>query len=105
MTKNDFEKVANEIVDMLSKKFQAYGEDNLKMYGLMGVLVRMQDKVSRLSNQIFTNNMNFETIEDVLKDIAGYSIATLVLMDKQLITRFGIADKHLYKIFSDGKEE
>ena len=103
--KSAFEKIADEIVEMLDKKFQAYGEDNLKIYGLLGVLVRMQDKLSRLSNQIFTDNMAFETIEDTLKDIAGYSIATLRLLRDKEITRFGIADKYLYKILIDRKEE
>lgn len=78
------EDVANEIVDLLNRKRQDYGDPQrtLGRFGLLGIAIRLNDKMERLINLTTTktDKPNFESIEDTLKDIAGYAILGLALM-------------------------
>lgn len=63
---------------LLVAKHHDYGENNLKKYGLFGILVRLSDKMSRLEH-IQSGNMINETQYDTWSDIAGYAIQALVI--------------------------
>jgi len=78
--KEKFEAIADEIVDMLIKKNEDYGDGNLLRYGLYGICVRIADKLARLENMVFKSPKTEETIEDTLKDIAGYAMNALRLL-------------------------
>ena len=74
-----FKAIADEIVDMLVKKNEDYGDSNLLRYGLFGICVRLSDKVARLENMVFKAPAVDETLEDTLKDIAGYAVNAIRL--------------------------
>jgi len=62
-------------------KATAYGKDAVGRFGLYGVVVRMNDKMERLINLTTRQDVpsNDESIDDTLKDIAGYAIIALIL--------------------------
>lgn len=78
---------ADEIVKLLEVKNKAYGSSTDMTYNIFGLnsyLVRMYDKINRLAN--LTNNggkVNDESIEDTLRDLAGYSILALVQLKSE----------------------
>ena len=71
--------VADEIAELLDQKRADYGTENIKKFGSYGVLVRVSDKVERLINlSRKEGQVNFESVEDSWKDIAGYAILALI---------------------------
>lgn len=75
----DHHNVAEEIACLLDRKGQDYGTENIKKFGSQGVLVRVSDKVERLINLSRKDGqVNFESVEDTWKDIAGYAILALI---------------------------
>ena len=71
--------VADEIAELLDQKRADYGTENIKKFGSYGVLVRVSDKVERLINlSCKEGQVNFESVEDSWKDIAGYAILALI---------------------------
>jgi hypothetical protein len=66
---------ALDLTVVLDKKNQDYSSANISKFGLQGIVVRLNDKIERLTNLIKKNGEgNFESIEDTLIDIAGYSL-------------------------------
>ena len=76
------EKISKEIADMLIKKNHDYGDDNLVKRGLLGIIIRMEDKLARLDNLYIVPKKPHveESLEDTLKDIAGYAINAIRLL-------------------------
>lgn len=78
--KSSFEEISLEIAKLLEQKNKAYGDNNLVKYGMFGVIVRLSDKLARLENISNLKKDEYdESIEDTLKDIAGYAINALRL--------------------------
>ena len=75
-------KIGGEIVEMLIKKNHDYGDDNLVKRGLLGIIIRMEDKLARLDNLYIIPKKPHveESLEDTLKDIAGYAINAIRLL-------------------------
>ncbi len=84
-----YEKTAQEIANLLRKKQEDYGEYNIEKFGTKGILVRLNDKVSRLINLIWDSDKepNFESVEDTWMDIAGYAILGIIEEQKELQKR------------------
>lgn len=79
-----FKEVQNEGFELFKKKNQDYG-NAFAVYGPVGVLVRMGDKISRLqsiSNKGITL-VNNETLRDTLIDLHNYSAMAIMLLDKK----------------------
>lgn len=71
---------AVDLVKLLDKKNQDYSSANIAKFGLQGIVVRLSDKIERLTNLIKTNGeSNFESIEDTLRDIAGYGLIGIIV--------------------------
>lgn len=65
---------------LLDKKNQDYSSANIAKFGLQGIVVRLSDKIERLANLTKKNGEgNFESIEDTLRDIAGYGLIGIVV--------------------------
>lgn len=84
---NDYEKnldiVLNEIKNVLVSKHHDYGSKNLLRHGLKGIIVRVDDKTSRVDNLISFNKeemVKSETIIDTFIDIAGYAIQACMII-------------------------
>lgn len=75
--------VQDEALKLFINKNKDYG-DAFANYGIVGVLVRMGDKISRL--QSITKNgitlVNNECLRDTLIDLHNYSAMAVMLMDE-----------------------
>lgn len=82
MDKESIKKITDEVTDILLKKNQDYGGASFDL-GLNGNMVHLWDKVSRYRSLIQNSqsNPNFESIEDTLRDIIGYAIIGLHILN------------------------
>ena len=75
--------VQNEGLELFKKKNADYG-DAFANYGVVGVLVRMGDKIARLQS-ITTKSVslvNTESLRDTLIDLHNYSAMAIMLLDE-----------------------
>lgn len=78
------ETVQKEGLELFKKKNKDYG-DAFAEYGVVGVLVRMGDKIKRLQN-IEKNKItliNDETMRDTLIDLHNYSAMAIMLLNEK----------------------
>ena len=76
--------VQNEALALFKKKNKDYG-DAFANYGPVGVIVRLGDKINRLSN-INTTNITLvktETVRDTLIDLHNYAAMAIMLIDEK----------------------
>jgi len=79
-----FQKIQNEGLELFKKKNIDYG-DAFAKYGVIGVLMRIEDKIQR-SLSITTNGVNLindEGIKDTLIDLHNYAAMALLLLDER----------------------
>tara|TARA_A100001015_G_scaffold265618_1_gene314174 strand:+ start:108 stop:380 length:273 start_codon:yes stop_codon:yes gene_type:complete len=78
------QKIQKEGLNLFEKKNQDYG-DAFATYGVIGVLIRMGDKIQRLQsiekNQITL--VNDEKIRDTLIDLHNYAAMAIMLLDEE----------------------
>lgn len=68
--------------DTLVAKQHDYGHDNINAFGIIGVAVRLSDKIARYKNLSGKPNMvSGETIVDTLMDMVGYATIAKMLDD------------------------
>ena len=75
--------VQNEAAKLFERKNKDYG-DAFANYGPIGVIVRMGDKINRLSS-VTNNGINLvktESIRDTLIDLHNYAAMAIMLMDE-----------------------
>jgi hypothetical protein len=75
--------VQSEGLELFKKKNQDYG-DAFAEYGVIGVLIRMGDKIKRLQT-IDKNNITLvddERMRDTLIDLHNYSAMAIMLLDE-----------------------
>ena len=80
-------KVQKEGFELFKKKNKDYG-DAFAKYGVIGVLMRIEDKIQR-SMSITKNGVNLvedEKIRDTLIDLHNYAAMAIMLMDENNIT-------------------
>lgn len=80
-----------EMALLLAAKQHDYGHKNIDRFGLKGIVVRLNDKYERLANLEFTRQFLKEgnsvapkvdeTIVDTLRDIVGYCVIGLMVLD------------------------
>ena len=76
--------IQNESAQLFDKKNKDYG-DAFANYGPVGVIVRMGDKINRLSS-VTNQGINLvktESIRDTLIDLHNYSAMAIMLMDEK----------------------
>ena len=78
-------KVLNEMCSTFAFKNKKYGnsfEISLDKYGIVAALTRISDKFNRIENLILTNDddVDDETVEDTLIDMANYCVMTAVYL-------------------------
>ena len=76
--------VQNEAAQLFDKKNKDYG-DAFANYGPIGVIVRIGDKINRLSS-VTNQGINLvktESIRDTLIDLHNYSAMAIMLMDEK----------------------
>ena len=84
MTEEKVRKITEEVVEVLLKKNQDYGGASFDL-GINGNMVHLWDKVRRYRTLIEKDCKggypNFESLGDTLKDIIGYSIIGLIILN------------------------
>jgi hypothetical protein len=76
-------KIQKEALELFTKKNEDYG-DAFATYGVIGVLIRIEDKIKR-SISITKNGVNLvedERIRDTLIDLHNYAAMALMLLDE-----------------------
>ena len=79
-------KIQSDALELFKRKNADYG-DAFAKYGLVGVLIRMEDKLQRLvsvSNKGI-NLVSDEGLKDTLIDLHNYSAMALMLIDENNI--------------------
>lgn len=78
------ETIQTEALELFKKKNTDYG-DAFATYGIVGVLVRMGDKISRLSSitKSGITLVNNESLRDTLMDLHNYSAMAMMLLDEE----------------------
>lgn len=86
MNKESIKKITDEVTEILLKKNQDYGGASFDL-GLNGNMVHLWDKVSRFRSLIGFDKKepNFESLEDTLKDIIGYAVIGLHILDDETL--------------------
>lgn len=84
MNPEDIDKIFNEVKETLIAKNQDYGGASFDL-GLVGNMVHIHDKESRYRNLVEKQGQglgaNFESIEDTLKDLIGYCVIGLLILN------------------------
>lgn len=81
----EFLVIALENAILMDKKQQDYGSRNISDFGLVGVIIRMNDKFQRIKNLVGNRrkaSVN-ESIRDTFRDISNYAIIALLLDSKR----------------------
>ena len=75
--------IQNKALELFSKKNADYG-DAFAKFGVIGVLMRIEDKIQRSLSitQNGVNLVNDEGIKDTLLDLHNYAAMALMLMDE-----------------------
>lgn len=76
-------KLQNEGLELFVKKNKDYG-DAFAKYGVIGVLMRMEDKIQRAMSitKNGVNLVNDEGMRDTLIDLHNYAAMAIMLMDE-----------------------
>lgn len=78
-----FKRVQNQGLELFRKKNDDYGEA-YKIFGLIGVLTRLEDKILRCINisQKEIVLVEEETLKDTLLDLHNYTALALMLLEE-----------------------
>ena len=77
MNKTTIESILNDSFNLGVSKNNDYGSDNILKFGIIGIIVRLGDKIARYKN--LTTNKNIEqkvkdeSLKDTLMDIINYA--------------------------------
>jgi hypothetical protein len=83
MTTKEINAITEEVTKILISKNQDYGGASFDL-GLNGNMVHLWDKIKRYRHLVESKNTpKFESIEDTLKDIIGYGIIGLIILQKE----------------------
>jgi elongation factor P--beta-lysine ligase len=74
-------RIQKEALELFTKKNIDYG-DAFSKYGIIGVLMRIEDKLQRSITKNGVNLINDEGIRDTLIDLHNYSAMALMLLDE-----------------------
>jgi hypothetical protein len=76
----------DDMVELLCSKQSDYGHGNILAFGLVGLVVRLSDKVARLTNLEATGRSPWnESVLDTYRDIVGYAVIAQMLRDDTFI--------------------
>jgi hypothetical protein len=72
----------SDMLDLLVRKQHDYGHDNINNFGIIGIAIRMCDKIARIKNlsNRDTEGLN-EPLHDSYLDIVGYAVIASMYHD------------------------
>jgi len=68
-----------DIVEIVCKKQHDYGHGNINNFGMIGIAIRMCDKIARIKNLEKLESPKNESLIDSYVDIVGYSMIAIML--------------------------
>jgi hypothetical protein len=80
-----FNCIQNECLEIFKKKNADYG-DAFATHGVVGVLVRINDKLSRFTNitkKGIEINVTDETLKDTLMDLHNYAAMAIICLEQE----------------------
>ena len=80
---SQMEEIQKEALELFKRKNIDYG-DSFATYGIIGIIIRIQDKLNRALT-ISNNGINLvkdENIRDTLIDLHNYSAMAIMLLEK-----------------------
>jgi hypothetical protein len=80
-----FNCIQNECLEIFKKKNADYG-DAFATHGVVGVLVRINDKLSRFTNitkKGIEINVTDETLKDTLMDLHNYAAMAIICLEQK----------------------
>ena len=84
MNEKNLKEITDDVIQILLKKNVDYGGASFDL-GLNGNMVHLWDKIKRYRTLVENQNKglepNFESVQDTLKDIMGYAIIGLLILD------------------------
>ena len=83
MSVEQFQIIQSEALELFKRKNADYG-DSFTVYGVIGVMIRMQDKLKRFISITNTNisMVETETLRDTLIDLHNYSAMAMMLFNQ-----------------------
>lgn len=86
-TNTGYEELYQELLDTVIRKNIDYGssfDKGVKDFGVPGFLIRLYDKENRIKNLSVQSDDGLvqESLYDTLLDLAGYSLLTLILVER-----------------------
>jgi hypothetical protein len=69
----------DEMVQLLCRKQHDYGHNNITNFGIIGVAIRICDKIARIDNLSKRNQPTNESLVDSYIDIVGYAMISIML--------------------------
>lgn len=69
----------SEMVQLLCHKQHDYGHNNITNFGIIGVAIRICDKIARIDNLSKRNQPTNESLVDSYIDIVGYAMISIML--------------------------
>ena len=84
-TSQDYEEVMRENRELFIKKNKDYG-NSFEDFGLLGIVVRLNDKINRIKSLMMTNELievKDESIDDSVNDLYNYCVLGLMYMFKK----------------------
>ena len=80
---NNFRSIQDEGFELFKKKNEDYG-NAFEDYGLIGILVRMNDKIRRMQSitQSSVSLIKTESLRDTLIDLQNYSTLAIIELEK-----------------------
>jgi len=72
-------RVLDEVEDVMGARHAKYGPGNINAHGLLGVRVRLADKIARIENS--EADFTDESYRDAWLDVVGYGLIALMLLD------------------------
>ena len=67
------------MVQLLCRKQHDYGHNNITNFGIIGVAIRICDKIARIDNLSKRNQPINESLVDSYIDIVGYAMISIML--------------------------
>lgn len=83
----------NNIINTVINKQKDYGHNNIAMFAITGLVIRIHDKIARAENILQKENMENavpgESLYDTFLDIIGYSIIALMWLEGTFMLPLG----------------
>ncbi len=79
-----------EMLSMVIGKQRDYGHGNINSFGLIGIVVRLSDKIERYKNLMLKKREpSHESLVDTIHDIVGYCLIALMFLDGTFQLKLG----------------